>query len=86
MPSIRRGPWKLILASDPKSNAQLQLYNLDSDLAETMNVAAEKSALVAELRELLETTIVRGRSTPGPVQKNDVRVRRYPLAAAQAKK
>jgi hypothetical protein len=34
------------------------------------------------MRLLLEKLIVDGRSTPGPVQKNDVRVRRYPLADA----
>jgi hypothetical protein len=33
---------------------------------------------VAEMQTLLENLIIRGRSTPGPEQKNDVPVRRYP--------
>lgn len=93
IPSIRRGPWKLILAADETAKTDVQLYNLDSDLGEKKNVAAENSPLVAELRALLEKTIVAGRSTPGPTQKNDVRVKRYPLdtttptaKAAKAKK
>jgi arylsulfatase A-like enzyme len=91
IPSIRRGAWKLILAADaaaPEAAAAaaegvnaVQLYNLAADLGETKNVAAENPAVVAELKALLEKLIVNGRSNPGPVQKNDVRVRRYPLAA-----
>jgi arylsulfatase A len=89
VPSVRRGPWKLILQPDAVAKTEVQLYNLETDLAETKNVAAESPMLVAEMRALLETLIVNGRSTPGAVQKNDVRVRRYPLAdvpAAKAKK
>lgn len=84
IPSIRRGPWKLVLQPDDKANTDVQLFNLDLDLAEKINVAAENPSLVGELRTLLEKIIVDGRSTPGPVQKNDVRVRRYPVAAASA--
>jgi hypothetical protein len=32
------------------------------------------------MRVLLEKLIAAGRSTPGPKQKNDIRVRRYPAA------
>jgi arylsulfatase A len=76
VPSLRKGPWKLAL--QPKT----ELYNLDADLGETKNVAEENPARVAEMRELLETIIASGRSTPGPAQQNDVRVRRYTLAEA----
>jgi hypothetical protein len=38
------------------------------------------------MRDLLEKLIVEGRSTPGPKQKNDMVVRRYPSAAAAKKK
>jgi arylsulfatase A len=78
IPSFRRGPWKLILAPDPAAKTDVQLYNLDTDLGETKNIAAEHAPLVAELRDQFEKTIVAGRSNPGPTQKNDVRVKRYP--------
>lgn len=81
VPSIRRGPWKLILRSDPQADMDVELYNLDTDLGESRNVAAENEGLIKELRALLEKLIVDGRSTPGSKQKNDVRVRRYPAAS-----
>jgi arylsulfatase A-like enzyme len=86
VPSLRRGPWKLILERDTAANTEVQLYNLGTDLGEKKNVAGENAALVAEMRDQLEKLIVDGRSTPGPVQKNDVRVRRYPLADGLAPK
>jgi len=88
VPSVRRGAWKLILQADEAAKTEVQLYNLATDLGETKNVAAENPTLVTEMRALLETLITNGRSTPGAVQKNDVRVRRYPLSdmpAAKAK-
>ena len=86
VPSIRRGPWKLILEEDERAKTEVQLYNLDVDLSETKNVAGDHAALVTELRSLLEKVILAGRSTPGGTQKNDVRVKRYPLADAPTKK
>jgi arylsulfatase A len=77
-PSLRQGPWKLVFASDENSQTPVQLYNLDSDLGERNNVAADQPQLVAEMRELMERFIVAGRTTPGARQKNDVKVRRYP--------
>jgi hypothetical protein len=84
VPSIRRGPWKLILERDAAADSDVQLYNLDTDLGEKSNVAPANPVLVAELRSVLETVIVNGRSTPGLAQKNDVPVRRYPLPVAAA--
>jgi arylsulfatase A len=86
VPGLRRGPWKLILQPDPKAKTDVQLYNLDDDLGETTNLAAEKPELVAQMRALMEKLITEGRSTPGPKQKNDVTVRRYPVAQAAQKK
>jgi hypothetical protein len=77
-PSLRQGSWKLVLAADEKSETQVQLYQLDTDLGERTNVAAMQPLLVAELGELMEKFIVDGRTTPGERQKNDVQVRRYP--------
>ncbi|MEX0677251.1 MAG: arylsulfatase [Pirellulales bacterium] len=85
-PSLRQGPWKLVFAADEEAQTPVQLYNLDSDLGETKNVAATQPKLVAELRELMEQSIVEGRTTPGARQKNDVKVRRYPRPKPAAKK
>ncbi len=71
---LRQGPWKLIFEQDPVAKTDVQLYNLDDDLGETRNLAAEKPELVAEMKSLMQRIIADGRSTPGPVQKNDVEV------------
>ena len=47
---IRKGPWKLIETFDPQG---IELYNLEADLSETMNVADTETAKRNELlREL----------------------------------
>ena len=48
------------------------------DLGESRNLAAKNPKQVERMKALLEKLIVQGRSTPGPKQKNDVKVRRYP--------
>ena len=48
---IRKGPWKLIETFDPEG---VELYNLENDLSETTNLAAEQPELVAELRQQLD--------------------------------
>ena len=81
--AIRKGPWKLILCpgsggwSDPKPDspgiAQLppyQLYNLEEDMGETINLAEEYPEIVDELSSLMQRYIEEGRSTPGPVLEN----------------
>ena len=91
LPAVRQGPWKLILGRGsggwtPGDDGQpVQLYNLDDDLGETTNLAAQQPQRVAELKALLATLILRGRSTPGPAQKNDVEVRRYPKTQDEPK-
>jgi len=82
---LRRGPWKLILERDPKAKTDVQLYNLDDDIGEEMNLAAEKTELVAEMRALMDRLVADGRSTPGARQRNDVEVRRYPVVKAAQK-
>jgi len=78
-PSFRVGPWKYVAAAEP------QLYNLDDDLAETVNLASLHRDRVAAMQAAFEQVIRAGRSTPGAPQRNDVRVTRYPDAAAAAK-
>jgi len=85
--AIRRGPWKLLLCpdsggwSEPRPGAKkaqglmgVQLYNLETDLAESRNVADAEPKRVEELREQLDRIVERGRSTPGRPQKNAVPV------------
>jgi arylsulfatase A-like enzyme len=84
-PSVRQGPWKLVLAADDKAGTPVQLYDLDTDQGETKNVAAAQPKLVERIRKLMEQAIIEGRTTPGARQKNDVKVRRYPRPAPGAK-
>lgn len=86
VPSVRQGPWKLVLQADAAANEPVELYNLDRDIGEQQNLASLEPQRVSEMRALLEKLIVDGRSTPGAVQKNDVPVRRYPVAAGAGKK
>ncbi|MFZ2642747.1 MAG: arylsulfatase [Verrucomicrobiia bacterium] len=72
---LRQGPWKLIFERDPQAKTDARLYNLDDDLGETKNLAAEKPERVAEMKALIEKLIAEGRSTPGVAQKNDVEVK-----------
>ncbi len=85
--AIRRGDWKLILCpgsggwSSPKDAAarkkgmpDVQLYNLKEDISETKNLQAQHPEIVTELVRVLKGYIERGRSTPGPVLRNDVKV------------
>ena len=49
----------------------LQLYDLETDIGERHNIAADHPALVEELTDLLTTYIENGRSTPGAPQSNE---------------
>ena len=86
VPGLRRGPWKVVFERDPKAKTEVQLYNLDNDIGEKTNLAAEKPELVAEMCALMDRLVANGRSTPGAKQKNDVEVRRYPVVKAAQKK
>ncbi len=79
--AIRKGEWKLILCpgsggwSDPKPKSPgidtlplFQLYNLQKDAGERVNLVDQYPEVVEELTSLLEQYIKNGRSTPGPVQ------------------
>jgi arylsulfatase A-like enzyme len=79
VPGLRQGSWKLIFAPDAKTGTRVQLFNLASDLGETNNLAAAETKRVEAMRTLMDTLIADGRSTPGPPQKNDVEVRRFPV-------
>lgn len=61
-----------------------QLNNLATDPGETRNLLEENPEVVERLAELLRGQIDHGRSTPGPVAKNDVKVR-SPFASNESR-
>lgn len=85
LPALRVGAWKYIAGSGSggwgtggDQSQPLQLYDLSNDLGEQKNLAAEMPEKVAELQQVFEQLINRGRSTPGAAQDNDVSVKRFP--------
>ncbi len=82
--AIRRGPWKLCLASgsggwssprEPEAKKRglppMQLFNLDNDPGEMNNLAEQNPEKVSELKSLLDQQVSNGRCTPGPRLSND---------------
>ncbi|WP_337041948.1 sulfatase family protein [Emticicia sp. 17c] len=82
--AIRKGQWKLIMCSHsggngkPKEDSEeakklppIQLYDLQTDMAENKNVYAEHPEIVKELTTLLTRYVKDGRSTKGTIQTND---------------
>ncbi len=82
--AIRQGDWKLIFCpgsggwSEPRPKQAreqklppIQLYNLENDPGETINVAEAHPQKVNDLTTLMQGYIDRGRSTPGPEQAID---------------
>ena len=65
--AIRQGPWKQIFHRDGRR----ELFNLQEDIGETRDLSASRSEVSAKLTALMQRYIERGRSTPGPVQKNE---------------
>lgn len=50
----------------------VQLFNLDSDVRETKNLASDRPEIAARLAALLDKVVADGRSTPGRAIENDV--------------
>ena len=65
--AIRKGPWKLVF----HRSGERELFNLLSDISETKNVLADNREVVRQMTGLMQEYIDRGRSTPGPPQKNE---------------
>jgi len=72
LPSYREGAWKYVATPIP------ELYHLDDDPAESVNLAQQRPDRLQEMQAAFEKIIRAGRSTPGAPGKNDVRVVRYP--------
>jgi arylsulfatase A len=67
--AIREDKWKLVMEDGRR--AQRELYDLAADPSETKNVIADNLAISKRLTAKLTSMIRNGRSSPGPVQKND---------------
>ena len=84
--AIRDGQWKLVLcpgsggwskndaAAAEEGMPLVQLYDMASDPSERHNLHERHPEKVGEMISLLKGLVARGRSTPGPDQKNDVDV------------
>lgn len=77
---MRQGGWKLIVDTEGKMKTKVQLYNLDEDLAEKHDLVAAEPGRVAEMQALLQRIVFDGRSTPGPKQPNDGKLKRFSQA------
>lgn len=81
--SIRKGHWKLEMCpgsggwtwpkpdKQPADFPEVQLFRLDVDISEQVNLEAEYPEVVQELKDLLTSYIEKGRSTPGVPQQNE---------------
>lgn len=77
--AIRRDDWKLVFGAGHGGQsgwdgAGRQLYNMREDIGERNDRHEAERKVADELTELMRTYVSRGRSTPGEVQQNDVRV------------
>ncbi|WP_222845846.1 sulfatase family protein [Flavilitoribacter nigricans] len=88
--SIRQGKWKLAFcpgsggwsAPRPQEAEKMelppvQLFDMESDLAEANNLSEQHPEIVSRLTALMERYIAEGRSTPGAAQKNDTETLLY---------
>lgn len=81
--SIRKGRFKLEMCpgsggwsdpmpgEEPENSPRFQLYDLQTDVAETTNVIEQYPEVADQLKAILKSHVLRGRSTPGVDQKND---------------
>lgn len=66
--AVTEGDWKLVL---PEGEKKMELYDLGSDPAEEKNLASKYPERVEGLKKHATDIVVNGRTTAGPVQKND---------------
>ena len=72
--AITEGDWKLVLpemSKDKKENKGVELYDLGNDPTESKNLAADHPDRVDALTKQATDIVVNGRTTAGPVRKND---------------
>ncbi|MDR1305637.1 MAG: arylsulfatase [Verrucomicrobiales bacterium] len=80
--SIRKGKFKLELCpgsggwsypapgKETPDMLKFQLYNLEDDIGEKINIIEQHPAIAERLKKILAAYVRNGRSTPGPKQKN----------------
>lgn len=81
--AIREGKWKLLLCpgsggwsaprpgkDDTSVQPLVQLFDLEADIGERMNLAEAQPEVVERLTKRIEAQAAAGRSTPGPQQPN----------------
>lgn len=80
--AYRDGPWKLVFKnSKPNLNESrglprvIELYNLDDDIGEERDLAAERPEVVEQLRAKFDSVVSTGASRPGIESANDAPVR-----------
>ena len=89
--AITEGNWKLILCPNSggvgkltdeeiAAHAPVQLYDMTQDASERTNLWKKRPEIVERLTQLVKKSVNDGRTTPGPIQKNDVEVDIYKLA------
>ncbi len=96
--AIRDAEWKLELCPGsggwhaPRDEAAfaeklppIQLYNMRADVSEKTNQQGQDPEVVKRLFAELKKIVADGRSTPGPVEKNDVTVDVYKSSVTKAK-
>ena len=71
--AITEGDWKLVLPekAEGKTKHDVELYDLGSDPSESKNLAADHSDRVDALTKQATDIVLNGRTTAGPIQKND---------------
>ena len=67
--AIREGNWKLVMEDGRRG--ERELFDLSKDSGETKNIISNHPEVVIRLTAKLTSMIRNGRSSPGPVQKND---------------
>jgi arylsulfatase A-like enzyme len=69
-PTRSPSPWTQAKPDDFTGLPPFQLYDLDADPSEKNNLVDRHPEIVQRLGRLMRTTIERGRSTPGAIQRN----------------
>lgn len=65
--ALRRGPWKLHITGGGKQPQRTGLYQVETDIAERFDVAADHPDIVAQLQEALDKHVAS--FTPAPAQR-----------------
>ena len=66
--AVTDGNWKLVF---PEDKEEPELYDLKNDPSEKYNIAEAHREMVSQLKEKATSSVVNGRTSDGPAQKND---------------